>query len=243
MDESWRCLSVRTGVSGESLAELHHGSAEVASSGSLLLLLCVFLGRIQQVLRWRIDQFRRFLAAPQYTKLLYYRWENGRSHTWRRNEQGRNVNEGEEGGECKKKTWKLCERRMGLRRGERLAALVRHCLSASLASLIPSVKLSERFDFAFFVLPASGPLMVNRKLMNHPGRRNLSVIGWIRGQGSLREVKIRLVPLYFGFRGSLEFSFYRVELTLMSIFRVSFVAFMTEGKIFGYFLLRICTKF
>lgn len=54
------------------------------------------------------------------------------------------------------------------------------------------------------------------------------MIGWIRGQGRLREVKIRLVPLYFGFRGSLEFSFYRVELTLMSIFRVSFVAFMVE---------------
>lgn len=142
----------------------------------------------------------------------------------------------------KKKTWKLCERRMGLRRGERLAALVRHCLSASLASLIPSVKLSERFDFAFFVLPAGWPLMVNRKLMNRPGRRNLSVIGWIRGQGRLREVKIRLVPLYFGFRGSLEFSFYRVELTLMSIFRVSFVAFMVEDT-FGYFLLRICTNF
>ena len=58
---------------------------------------------------------------------------------------------------------------MGLRRGERLAALVRHCLSASLTSLIPSVNLSERFDFAFFVLPASGgALVVNRKLMNHP---------------------------------------------------------------------------
>lgn len=33
------------------------------------------------------------------------------------------------------------------------------------------------------------------------------------------------MPLYFGFRGSLEFSFDRVKLTLMSIFRISFVAF------------------
>lgn len=88
MDESWRCLSVRTGVSGESLAELHHGSAEVSSSGSLLLLLCVFLGRIQQVLRWRIDQFSSLPCLhAQYTELLYYRWENGRGHTWTRKER------------------------------------------------------------------------------------------------------------------------------------------------------------
>ncbi|XP_043593681.1 zwei Ig domain protein zig-8-like isoform X1 [Bombus pyrosoma] len=39
-------------LNGESLAELHHGSAKsVGGSGSLLLLLFVLLGRIQQVLR------------------------------------------------------------------------------------------------------------------------------------------------------------------------------------------------
>lgn len=81
---------------------------------------------------------------------------------------------------------------MGLRRGERLAALVRHCLSASLISLIPSVNLSERFDFAFFVLPASGALMVNRKLMNHPGRRNLSMIGWVPGPEEIERLRFVL---------------------------------------------------
>lgn len=51
------------------------------------------------------------------------------------------------------------------------------------------------------------------------------------------------MPLYFGFRGSLEFNFDRVKLTLMSIFRVSFVAFTVEGKIFRFSFLFICTKF
>lgn len=204
MDESWRCLSVRTGVSGESLAELHHGSAEVSSSGSLLLLLCVFLGRIQQVLRWRIDQFRRFLACTHNTQNFYI--IVGRMDVAireRERNEGRNVKKRTGGGRWMQKTWKVetLREENGLEAwqvGERLAALVRHCLSASLTSLIPSVNLSERFDFAFFVLPASGALVVNRKLMNHPGRRNLSMIGWVPGDW---EVKIRLVPLYFRFLG------------------------------------------
>ena len=135
---------------------------------------------------------RTFILSLGEWTWPYVNEKGTKEETWK--------NEREEGGECKKlEKLKLCERRMGLRRGERLAALVRHCLSASLTSLIPSVNLSERFDFAFFVLPASGgALVVNRKLMNHPGRRNLSMIGWVPGDW---EVKIRLVPLYFRFLG------------------------------------------
>lgn len=108
MDESWRCLSVRTGVSGESLAELHHGSAEVSSSGSLLLLLCVFLGRIQQVLRWRIDQFRRFLACTHNTQNFYI--IVGRMDVAireRERNEGRNVKKRTGGGRWMQKTWKV----------------------------------------------------------------------------------------------------------------------------------------